>query len=41
MVSSINEWVEGHQIEPSTSYGTRFLEMTRSLGDAFRQTAGS
>ena len=41
MISSFNEWLEGHQIEPSTSYGTRFLEMTRSLGDAFRQTAGS
>lgn len=42
MISSFNEWVEGHQIEPSTSYGTKFLDLTRSLGDAFRQkTAGS
>jgi hypothetical protein len=41
MVSSFNEWVEGHQIEPSTSYGTQFLDLTRSLGDTFRQmTAG-
>jgi hypothetical protein len=39
MVSSFNEWVEGHQIEPSRSYGTQFLDLTRSLGDAFRQTA--
>ena len=39
MVTSFNEWVEGHQIEPSKSYGTRFLELTRNLGDAFRQTA--
>lgn len=38
MISSFNEWVEGHQIEPSTSYGMRFLEMTRSLSDSFRQT---
>ena len=38
MVASFNEWVEGHQIEPSKSYGTRFLELTRSLGDTFRQT---
>jgi hypothetical protein len=40
-VASFNEWVEGHQIEPSRSYGSKFLELTRSLGDAFRQTASS
>jgi hypothetical protein len=39
MISSFNEWLEGHQIEPSVSYGTRFLELTRSLGDGFRQAA--
>ena len=39
MVTSFNEWLEGHQIEPSTSYGTRFLELTRSLGDSFRRSA--
>ena len=39
MVASFNEWVEGHQIEPSRSYGSQFLELTRSLGDAFRQSA--
>jgi hypothetical protein len=38
MVTSFNEWLEGHQIEPSTSYGTRFLELTRSLGDSFRRS---
>jgi hypothetical protein len=39
MVTSFNEWLEGHQIEPSASYGTRFLDLTRTLGDAFRRTA--
>ena len=39
MVASFNEWVEGHQIEPSRSYGSQFLDMTRSLGNAFRQSA--
>jgi hypothetical protein len=39
MISSFNEWLEGHQIEPSASYGTHFLELTRTLGDAFRRTA--
>jgi Glycosyl hydrolase family 99 len=40
MIASFNEWMEGHQIEPSASYGSLFLELTRSLGDAFRHTAG-
>ena len=39
MISSFNEWLEGRQIEPATSYGTLFLEMTRTLGDTFRRTA--
>jgi hypothetical protein len=38
MISSFNEWLEGHQIEPSASYGTRFLDLTRALGDAYRRT---
>jgi hypothetical protein len=38
MISSFNEWLEGHQIEPSASYGTQFLDLTRTLGDAFRRT---
>jgi len=37
MVTSFNEWLEGHQIEPSTSYGTLFLDLTRTLGDTFRR----
>jgi hypothetical protein len=41
MISSFNEWPEGHQIEPSTSYGTHFLDLTRSLGDSFRRTAAA
>lgn len=39
MISSFNEWVEGHQIEPAVSYGTRFLDLTRELGDSFRRAA--
>jgi hypothetical protein len=41
MISSFNEWLEGHQIEPSASYGTQFLDLTRSLGDSFRRTAAA
>lgn len=41
MISSFNEWLEGHQIEPSASYGTKFLDLTRSLGDTFRRTAAA
>lgn len=41
MISSFNEWLEGHQIEPAASYGTQFLDMTRTLGDAFRRTAAA
>ena len=36
MITSFNEWLEGHQIEPSTSYGTRFLDLTRELPGEFR-----
>jgi hypothetical protein len=39
MISSFNEWLEGHQIEPATSYGMQFLELTRSLSDQFRRAA--
>lgn len=39
MITSFNEWLEGHQIEPAASYGMQFLELTRSLSDQFRRTA--
>ena len=39
MISSFNEWLEGHQIEPAASYGTLFLDLTRTLSDTFRRTA--
>lgn len=39
MISSFNEWVEGHQIEPAVSYGTLYLDLTRELVDSFRRSA--
>ena len=36
MISSFNEWMEGHQIEPSASYGTRYLDLTRALAAEFK-----
>ena len=36
MITSFNEWLEGHQIEPSTSYGTLFLDLTRELAGRFK-----
>ena len=36
MISSFNEWMEGHQIEPSASYGTKYLELTRALSGEFK-----
>ena len=39
MISSFNQWLEGHQIEPSASYGTKYLEPTRALSDEYRRSA--
>lgn len=39
VITSFNEWLEGTQIEPSQTYGRRYLDLTRTLADRFR--AGS
>ncbi|MFN8524573.1 MAG: endo-1,3-alpha-glucanase family glycosylhydrolase [Chloroflexota bacterium] len=36
MITSFNEWVEGHQIEPSRTYGDRYLDLTRELTSQFK-----
>lgn len=39
VITSFNEWVEGTQIEPAQSYGRRYLDLTRTLADAFKRGA--
>jgi hypothetical protein len=36
VITSFNEWLEGTQIEPSRSYGRRYLDLTRTLAERFR-----
>ena len=37
-ISSFNEWVEGHQIEPSMTYGDLYLDLTRELVSAWKRS---
>jgi hypothetical protein len=40
MISSWNEWLEGHQIEPSREYGDHYLKLTRELREVYRTSLG-
>jgi hypothetical protein len=35
VITSWNEWLEGTQVEPSSSYGMRYLDITREMARAF------
>ncbi len=39
LVTSFNEWVEGTQIEPSVSYGSLYLDLTRKFAAQFKSGA--
>jgi hypothetical protein len=36
VITSFNEWLEGTQIEPASSYGRQYLDLTRTLAERFR-----
>ena len=39
VISSFNEWFEGHQIEPSRTYGNLYLDLTREYAGRFHNAA--
>lgn len=39
MITSFNEWFEGHQIEPSRRYGNLYLDLTRDYAERFHAAA--
>ena len=41
VITSFNEWLEGTQIEPAVAYGRRYLDLTRTYVERFKQQAAS
>lgn len=39
VITSFNEWVEGSMIEPSVSYGSLYLDLTREFAALFKSSA--
>jgi hypothetical protein len=39
IITSFNEWVEGTQIEPSTTYGDKYLQITKEYAAKFKGIA--